>query len=55
MFTQRKWSHIQKIDSETAVSNDSDYDEFANEILFVGDILQVFQFEAVFTSARTSV
>ena len=37
------------MDSETDFSSDSNYDEFANEIPFVGDILQPFQFEPVFT------
>ena len=39
-------SHIQSIDSETDFSSDSDYDEFANEIL------QLFQFEPVFAAAE---
>ena len=33
-----------KMDSEIDFSSNSDYDEFANEILFVGNILQPFQF-----------
>ena len=41
------------MDLETDFSSDSDYDEFANEIPFVGDILQPFQFEPVFTDAKT--
>ena len=41
------------MDSETDFSSDSDYDEFANEILFVGDILQPFQFKSIFTAAET--
>ena len=40
------------MDSKTDFSLDSDYDEFPNEILFVGDILQLFQFEPVFTAAE---
>ena len=46
MFTQteRPKPHT-KMDSETEFSSDTDYDEFANEILSVGDILQPFQFE----------
>ena len=40
------------MDSETYFSSDSDCDELANEILFVGDILQPFQFEPVFTAAE---
>ena len=40
------------MDSETDFSGDSDYDEFANEIPFVSDILQPFQFELVFTAAE---
>ena len=38
LHRQRKWSHIQKFYSETDFSNKSDYDEFGNEIQFVGDI-----------------
>ena len=40
------------MDSETNFSSESDYDEFVNEIPFVGDILQLFQFELVFTAAE---
>ena len=40
------------MDSETDFSSDSDYYEFANEIHFVGDILQPFQFEPIFTAAE---
>ena len=40
------------MDSDTDFSSDSDYEEFANELLFVGDILQVFQFEPVSTAAE---
>ena len=43
------------MDSETYFSSDSDYDEFANKIQFVGDILQSFQFEPVFTDTRQNV
>ena len=32
--------------------SDSYYDEFANEILFVGDILQLFRFELIFITAE---
>ena len=32
------------MDSETDFSSDSDYGEFANEILMVDDILQLFHF-----------
>ena len=42
-----KFAEIQKINSETYFSRESDYDEFVNEIPFVGDILQPFQFELV--------
>ena len=35
----------QNMDWETDASWDGDYDEFANEIPFVGDIQQPFQFE----------
>ena len=38
--------------SDTDFSSDSDYDEFSNEITFVSDILQTFQFEPVFTAAE---
>ena len=38
--------------SETDFSSDSDYNEFANEMPTVGDILQLFQFEPVFTAAE---
>ena len=44
-----------KTDSETDFSSDSDYDEFANEILFMGNIRQLFQFEPVFTVAEIQV
>ena len=40
------------MDSEIKSSSDSDCDELANEILFVGDILQPFQFEPVFTATE---
>ena len=40
------------MDSETDFSSDSDYNEVANEILFVGNILQPFQFETIFTAAE---
>ena len=50
---QRVRCHKQtKKDSETDFSTDSDYSEFANEIPFVGNILQPFQFEASFTAAE---
>ena len=39
------------MDSEIDFSSNSDYDEFANEILFVGNILQPFQFEPIFIQA----
>ena len=54
MFThrQRKQRHVEKIDWETDFSTDSVYDESANEILFVGNILQPFQFETIFTAAE---
>ena len=44
-----------KTDSETDFFSDSDYDEFANEILFMGNIRQLFQFEPVFTVAEIQV
>ena len=40
------------MDSKTDFSTDSDYNEFRNEISFVGDILQLVQFEPVFTAAE---
>ena len=40
------------MDSETDFSSDSDYDEFINELLFMGTILQPFQFEPVFTATE---
>ena len=40
------------MDSETDFSSDSDYDEFSNKIPFVGDILQTFHFEPIFTPAE---
>ena len=52
LHTQRELSRIQKIDSETDISSDSDYDKFGNKIIFVGDILQLFPFEPLFTAAE---
>ena len=46
---------MQKIDSKSDFSSDSDYDEFANEMSFVDDILQPFQFEPVLTIAEIQV
>ena len=40
------------MDSETDFSSDSDYDEFASEILLAGDILQPFLSESIFTAAK---
>ena len=40
------------MDSETDFSTDSGYNEFANEILFVGDFLQLFQLGHIFTIAE---
>ena len=40
------------MDSETDFSRDGGYDEFANEIPFVGNILQPFQFESIFTDTE---
>ena len=40
------------MDSETDFSSDSNYNEFANEIPFVGDIILPFQFEQVFTDVE---
>ena len=40
------------MDSDIDFSSDSDYDEFANIISFVDDILQPFQFEPIFTAAK---
>ena len=39
---------IFEMHSKTDFSSDIDYNEFANEIPFVGIILQPFQFELVF-------
>ena len=53
MFIYTKRTKPQKKrDPETDFSSDSDYDEFANEIRFVGDILQPFQLEPIFTTAE---
>ena len=38
--------------STTDFSSDHDYEEFANEIPLMGDILQSFQFEPVFTATE---
>ena len=38
------------MNSETDVSGYSNYDEFVNAISFVGNILQPFQFEPLFTA-----
>ena len=43
------------MDSETVFVSDSDYDEFANEILFVGDIFHPFKFEPVSSAAEMQV
>ena len=40
------------MDSETDFSSDSDYGDFANEIPFVSNIKQLFQFKPVFTAAE---
>ena len=40
------------MDSEREISSGSDYDEFANEIPFVGESLQPFRCEPVFTAAE---
>ena len=54
MFTwTRERSHIQKkLDSESDVTSDSDYNELANKIPFVDDILQPFQFVPVSTAIQ---
>ena len=39
------------MDSETDFYSESNYDELANKIPFVGD-MQLFQFEPVFTAAE---
>ena len=44
--------HIRKMDSDTDFSSDTNYDEFANEVLFDGYIPQPFQFELVFTATE---
>ena len=38
--------------SETDLSSDSNYDMFADEIPFMGNIMQLFQFESIFTAAE---
>ena len=40
------------MDWERDFSSNSDYNKFANETLLVGNILQVFQFEPIFTAAE---
>ena len=40
------------MDSEMAFSSCSDYDEFANEIQFVGNIVQLFEFAPIFTTTE---
>ena len=40
------------MDSERDFSSESDYDVFGNEKLFVGNIMQPFQFEPIFTAAE---
>ena len=40
------------MDWETDFSSDTDYDEFADEIPYVGNILEPFQFYPVFTAAK---
>ena len=49
---QRERSHVLNMDSQKEFSSESDYDEFANEIPFVSNILRPFQFEPVFTAAE---
>ena len=52
LHKQTEQSHLQKMDSDPDFSIDSDCDEFANEILFVDNILQLFLFKLVFTAAE---
>ena len=40
------------MDWETDISSGSDFDESANKIPFVGNILQPFQFEPIFAAAE---
>ena len=40
------------MDSETDFSRDSDCDEFATEIPFVGNIMKSLQFKPIFTAAE---
>ena len=40
------------MDLETGFCSESDYNEFANEILFVGDILQQIPFKQVMTAVE---
>ena len=40
------------MDLKTNFVSASDYDKFVTEITFVGNILQLFQFELIFTAAE---
>ena len=42
----------QKINSEADISSNVNFNYFANEMPFVGDILQPFQFYSIFTVAE---
>ena len=49
--TTKKNKKQKKMNSETDFSSDRNYAEFANEIPFVGEILQPFLFEPILTAA----
>ena len=42
------------MDSKTYLSRDGDYDVFVNKMLFVGDIMQLFQFDPFCSFWNTS-
>ena len=50
LHRQREWIHIQNINSDISLA--TAIKMCANEISFVGNILQSFQFEPVFTVAE---
>ena len=54
-YTEQERSHKQKMDWERNFSSDSHYDEFANEMPFVGDTLHPFQLEPVFTAGTSAL
>ena len=50
LHRQENEATYKQMNSETDVSGYSNYDEFVNAISFVGNILQPFQFEPLFTA-----